>query len=260
MLSILSQGIGGLGIFFAGMYLLSENLKKLSGRRFRQAVARWTKSLWAGLLWGFADRHGDAEHAGDHLHRGQHARQWPAHGGDRPRNHHRLQYRHHAPRRHRHAQYPRLRPRHARCRRALLRQRPAGAGADTPACGIRHRPRLPRPSDAPGRRRAARRRALGARPHGRGGLVLLAHLRDRRGPLFRHPVDQLGRAPLDHARERRRAFLRAVRHGDLWRKCRGERAHLCPLRRPEGTAAAGGDVPGRLQLRCGAGDGSALLS
>ena len=54
MLAILSQGIGGLGIFFAGMYLLSENLKKLSGRRFRQAVARWTKSLWAGLLWGFA--------------------------------------------------------------------------------------------------------------------------------------------------------------------------------------------------------------
>lgn len=54
MLSILSQGIGGLGIFFAGMYLLSENLKKLTGRRFRQAVADWTKSLWAGLFWGFS--------------------------------------------------------------------------------------------------------------------------------------------------------------------------------------------------------------
>jgi len=53
MFSILSQGIGGLGIFFAGMYLLSENLKKLTGRRFRQAVADWTRSLWAGLLWGF---------------------------------------------------------------------------------------------------------------------------------------------------------------------------------------------------------------
>ena len=52
MFSILSQGIGGLGIFFAGMYLLSENLKKLTGRRFRQAVADWTRSLWAGLLWG----------------------------------------------------------------------------------------------------------------------------------------------------------------------------------------------------------------
>jgi phosphate:Na+ symporter len=54
LLSILSQGIGGLGIFFAGMYLLSENLKKLTGRRFRQAVAAWTKSLWAGLFWGFS--------------------------------------------------------------------------------------------------------------------------------------------------------------------------------------------------------------
>ena len=54
MLSILAQGIGGLGLFFAGMYLLSENLKKLTGRRFRQAVADWTKSLWAGLFWGFA--------------------------------------------------------------------------------------------------------------------------------------------------------------------------------------------------------------
>lgn len=54
MFSILSQGIGGLGIFFAGMYLLSENLKKLTGRRFRQAVAAWTKSLWAGLFWGFS--------------------------------------------------------------------------------------------------------------------------------------------------------------------------------------------------------------
>lgn len=47
MLVILAQGIGGLGIFFAGMYLLSENLKKLTGRRFRQTVAAWTKSLWA---------------------------------------------------------------------------------------------------------------------------------------------------------------------------------------------------------------------
>lgn len=54
MLSILSQGIGGLGIFFAGMYLLSENLKKLTGRRFRQTVAAWTRTTWAGVLWGFS--------------------------------------------------------------------------------------------------------------------------------------------------------------------------------------------------------------
>ena len=53
MLAIISQGIGGLGIFFAGMYLLSENLKKLTGRRFRQTVAAWTRTVWAGVLWGF---------------------------------------------------------------------------------------------------------------------------------------------------------------------------------------------------------------
>ncbi len=53
MLSILSQGVGGLGIFFAGMYLLSENLKRLTGRRFRQTVAAWTRTTWAGVLWGF---------------------------------------------------------------------------------------------------------------------------------------------------------------------------------------------------------------
>ncbi len=35
------------------MYLLSENLKKLTGRRVRQTVAAWTRSTWAGLLWGF---------------------------------------------------------------------------------------------------------------------------------------------------------------------------------------------------------------
>jgi len=54
MLSIIASGIGGVGIFFAGMYLLAENLKKLAGSRFRRTVAAWTKSLWAGILWGFA--------------------------------------------------------------------------------------------------------------------------------------------------------------------------------------------------------------
>ena len=53
MLTILSAGLGGLGIFFAGMYLLSENLKKLTGRRVRQTVAAWTRTTWAGVLWGF---------------------------------------------------------------------------------------------------------------------------------------------------------------------------------------------------------------
>ncbi len=54
MLRMIAGGLGGLGLFFAGMYLLAENLKKLTGRRFRQAVAAWTKSLWAGIFWGFS--------------------------------------------------------------------------------------------------------------------------------------------------------------------------------------------------------------
>jgi len=53
MVTMLAAGLGGLGIFFAGMYLLAENLKKLTGRRFRQVVAAWTKTTWAGTFWGF---------------------------------------------------------------------------------------------------------------------------------------------------------------------------------------------------------------
>lgn len=52
MVTMLAAGLGGLGIFFAGMYLLAENLKKLTGRRFRQAVAAWTKTTLAGTFWG----------------------------------------------------------------------------------------------------------------------------------------------------------------------------------------------------------------
>lgn len=54
MFLTISQAFGGLGIFFAGMYLLSENLKRLAGRGFREAVAKWTKSLLAGVVWGTA--------------------------------------------------------------------------------------------------------------------------------------------------------------------------------------------------------------
>jgi len=48
----LTQCIGGLGIFFAGMYLLTENLRLLTGRRFREAVARFTRSRPAAVAWG----------------------------------------------------------------------------------------------------------------------------------------------------------------------------------------------------------------
>ncbi|NBX37487.1 MAG: Na/Pi cotransporter family protein [Planctomycetes bacterium] len=52
MILTLTQCIGGLGIFFAGMYLLTENLRLLTGRRFREAVARFTRSRPAAVAWG----------------------------------------------------------------------------------------------------------------------------------------------------------------------------------------------------------------
>ena len=45
---------GGLGLFFAGMHLLTENLKALAGTRMRKAAQRWTRSPAASLLWGLA--------------------------------------------------------------------------------------------------------------------------------------------------------------------------------------------------------------
>jgi len=52
MILVLTQCVGGLGIFFAGMYLLTENLKLLTGRRFREVVASWTRSRAAAVGWG----------------------------------------------------------------------------------------------------------------------------------------------------------------------------------------------------------------
>jgi phosphate:Na+ symporter len=52
MIQTIATALGGLGIFFAGMYLLKENLKKLAGRRFKQLVAVWTRGRFAGLGLG----------------------------------------------------------------------------------------------------------------------------------------------------------------------------------------------------------------
>ncbi len=54
MLHAIAAALGGLGIFFAGMYLLKENLKKLTGRRFKQIVARWTRQPAAAVVVGLA--------------------------------------------------------------------------------------------------------------------------------------------------------------------------------------------------------------
>lgn len=47
-----SSVIGGLGLFFFGVWFLIENLKSLSGRRFRIAVVKWTKNSWTGFGLG----------------------------------------------------------------------------------------------------------------------------------------------------------------------------------------------------------------
>ena len=44
--------VGGLGLFFLGMNLLTENLKTLAGRRMRIVAARWTQNQISGLAWG----------------------------------------------------------------------------------------------------------------------------------------------------------------------------------------------------------------
>ncbi|MBT6608506.1 MAG: hypothetical protein HOB37_08585, partial [Rhodospirillaceae bacterium] len=36
--------VAGLGLFFVGLYFLTEHLKMLSGRRLRERIATWTKN------------------------------------------------------------------------------------------------------------------------------------------------------------------------------------------------------------------------
>ena len=43
---------GGFGLFIVGMWLLTENLKKLASRQLRQTTHRWTSNRFSALLWG----------------------------------------------------------------------------------------------------------------------------------------------------------------------------------------------------------------
>jgi phosphate:Na+ symporter len=52
MLPVLASLLAGLGLFFVGLRLLTENLKVLSGRRLRENIARWTRQPLLGVLWG----------------------------------------------------------------------------------------------------------------------------------------------------------------------------------------------------------------
>ncbi|MBI3927675.1 MAG: Na/Pi cotransporter family protein [Armatimonadetes bacterium] len=52
MFEIAGTLLAGIGLFFTGLKLVSENLKQMTSRRFRALVARWTgRSALAGL-WG----------------------------------------------------------------------------------------------------------------------------------------------------------------------------------------------------------------
>ena len=44
--------IGGLGLFFVGMWLLSESLKRTASRRLREIAANWAPNRYAALGWG----------------------------------------------------------------------------------------------------------------------------------------------------------------------------------------------------------------
>ena len=51
-MELLAGVVGGLGLFIVGMWLLTENLKKLASRRLRQIAHRWTGNPLAAVLWG----------------------------------------------------------------------------------------------------------------------------------------------------------------------------------------------------------------
>ena len=52
MFEIVGGILGGLGLFFVGMWLLSENLKLLAGRRLRTIAASWVPNRFAACGYG----------------------------------------------------------------------------------------------------------------------------------------------------------------------------------------------------------------
>ena len=52
MIESIGHILGGVGLFFAGMWLLSENLKSLANRRIRTIAANWVPNRFAALGWG----------------------------------------------------------------------------------------------------------------------------------------------------------------------------------------------------------------
>ncbi len=52
MIEIVGGMAGGLGLFFVGMWLLTENLRTLASRRLRMIAHRWTENGLSGFSWG----------------------------------------------------------------------------------------------------------------------------------------------------------------------------------------------------------------
>ena len=52
MIELFGGITGGLGLFFLGMWFLTENLKTLASRRLRKSASRWTANRYSALLWG----------------------------------------------------------------------------------------------------------------------------------------------------------------------------------------------------------------
>ena len=52
MIEIIAGMAGGLGLFFVGMWLLTENLRALASRRLRMIAHRWTEHGLSGFSWG----------------------------------------------------------------------------------------------------------------------------------------------------------------------------------------------------------------
>ena len=52
MVELFGEIVGGLGLFMLGMWLLTENLKTLAGRRLRRTASRWTGNRFSAVLWG----------------------------------------------------------------------------------------------------------------------------------------------------------------------------------------------------------------
>jgi phosphate:Na+ symporter len=52
MILVAASLVAGLGLFFVGLYFLTEHLKMLSGRRLRERIATWTKQPLLGVMWG----------------------------------------------------------------------------------------------------------------------------------------------------------------------------------------------------------------